>query len=479
MPYRRISITIVVVALVGALLSTLLPLTSAASRERDTRRPVSSTEEVSRGKDRSGAKERKSGKERSGDTPVSSGEEVVSDEPRAGTREVTSVQEVTNRNERSGGGDTYIIVLDQEPTGGRGRANGRGAAVREVARELGQTHGLGVEQVYDAALAGFAATVPNEAALQRLKQDPRVKSVEPDRRLAAFDDFPLGVDRVGADSVSENVLPTQPARSGAPVAVLDTGIDASHDDLAGVVQGGIDCTTPGGDSTRFGIDIEGHGTHIAGTISALNNGIGVVGVAPGTPLYDVKVLGDDRGGQTSWTICGLDWVAKNAATLGIKVVNMSLGGQAVAADHNACGATTTALHNAICAVTATGVRITAAAGNSSIDANTIVPATYNEVTTVSALVDSDGCTGGKGRTLNAGADDTRANFSNTGQDVDISAPGARVNSTAPGDGYDIRSGTSMATPHVTAAIALGWSGAEESRKKVPEGILKLSANIGC
>ena len=365
-------------------------------------------------------------------------------------------------------------MLNQAP------GHGRGAAVREEARAVAQEHGLGITHVYDAALAGFAARVPNEAALRRLQRDPRVASVEPDRRLEAFaDDFPLGVDRVGADAVRENELPTQPTLSGAPVAVLDTGIDAAHVDLAGVVKGGIDCTKPVGESAGFGVDIEGHGTHVSGTISALNNGVGVVGVAPGTPLYDVKVLGDDRIGQTSWTLCGLDWVARNAATSGIKVVNMSLGGEALAADHNACGATTTALHNAVCTVTATGVRITAAAGNSSIDANTIVPATYNEVTTVSALVDSDGCTGGKGRTLNAGRDDTRANFSNTGRDLDVAAPGARVISTAPGNLYDQRSGTSMATPHVTAAMALGWTGTEETRKGVAEGILKVSANIGC
>ncbi len=428
---RGIPIALVVLALVAALLIALMPPASAAPKGRANRQQVTSDEEAPRG------------------------------------------------TERSRGGDSYIVVLDQEPAGGRGRDNGRGAEVREVARELGQAHGLGITHVYDAAIAGFAAKVPNEAALRQLKGDPRVLAVEPDLPIAAFDDFPLGVDRVGADSVRENELPTQPARSGAPVAVLDTGIDASHDDLAGVVQGGINCTRPAGEGASFGVDIEGHGTHVSGTISALNNGIGVVGVAPGTPLYDVKVLGDDRIGQTSWIICGLDWVTENASTFGIKVVNMSLGGEAVAADHNACGPTTTALHNAICAVTATGVRITAAAGNSSIDANTIVPATYNEVTTVSALVDSDGCTGGRGKALNAGADDTRANFSNTGRDIDIAAPGARIISTAPGNLYDRRSGTSMATPHVTAAIALGWNGTEETHRKVPEGILKLSANIGC
>src|SRR5215211_5833120 len=126
---RRISITLVVLAVVGALLVTLMPPTSAAPRERVNRKQVTSGEEASRG------------------------------------------------TERSRAADSYIIVLDQEPTGARGRDNGRGVAVREVARELGQAHGLGITHIYDAAVAGFAAQVPNEAALRQLKGDPRVLAV--------------------------------------------------------------------------------------------------------------------------------------------------------------------------------------------------------------------------------------------------------------------------------------------------------------
>jgi subtilisin len=434
MPYGKHSITFVVLALVAALLTSLIPMTSAARKERANGKQAINSEEISQGKERSSG----------------------------------------NGNDRVSRGDTYIIVLDQEPTGGRGENNGRGAAAREVAQELGQAHGLKVKQVYDAALAGFAAEVPDEAALRQLQRDPRVKSVEPDRLLKAFaDDLPTGVDRIGADATRENALPT---RSGAPIAVLDTGIEASHDDLAGVVQGGYDCTTA---QNQWGHDVFGHGTHVAGIISALNNGVGVVGVAPGTPLFDVKVLGDDGSGPMSWAICGLDWVTQHAAATGIRVVNMSLGGSAVAADQNACGATTTALHNAICGAKAAGVTIVVAAGNASVAANTVVPATYNEVTTVSALVDTDGCTGGKGTSTNVGRDDTRASFSNTGRDLDVAAPGVKILSTIPGNGYGRKSGTSMAAPHVAAAYALDWSGTEETRKGVAEGILKVSANIGC
>ena len=375
----------------------------------------------------------------------------------------------------------YIVVLKPEATGAS-RTGGRpeGGQVRAAVREVGRANGVGVTHVYEAVLGGFAAEIPSETALRQLARDPRVASIEPDRLLeAAADDLPLGVDRVGADVAGEGVPPAQPARSGSPIAVLDTGIAAAHDDLAGVVKGGFDCTKPEGEGNTFGTDVEGHGTHVAGTISALNNGFGVVGVAPGTPLYDVKVLDDARVGRSSWTICGLDWVTKNAAATGVRVVNMSLVGEAIAADHNPCGPATSALHNAVCGVREVGLTLAAAAGNSGIDANGIAPATYREVTTVSALVDTDGCAGGRGRTATAGADDTRANFSNTGADLDVAAPGARVVSTAPGDGYDRRSGTSMATPHVAAAYALGWTGAEETNRRVPEGILKLSPNTGC
>jgi subtilisin len=428
---RSISITLIVLALVGALLATLMPPASAAPRERASRKQVTSGEEVSRG------------------------------------------------TERSRGGDSYIIVLDQEPTGGRGRDNGRGAAVREVARELGQAHGLGITLVYDAAVAGFAAKVPNEAALRQLKGDPRVLAVEPDRPLSfTAQELPTGVDRIGGDVVQENRAPTVP---GLPVAVIDSGIDASHPDLAGVVQGGYDCTTS---QETWGHDGYGHGTHVAGIIAALNNNIGVVGVAPGTPLFDVRI-GDDTGAiRMSGALCGLDWVVQHAAGSGIKVANLSFAGAATAADQNPCGPTTTALHNAICSMVSAGVATVAAAGNGSTDANSAVPATYDEVTTVSALVDSDGCTGGKGKSTPMGPDDTRSQESNFGADVDVAAPGVRITSTVPMaqtnyNGYRRLSGTSMATPHVAAAIALGWSGTEETRKGLPEGILKLSANIGC
>jgi subtilisin len=239
--------------------------------------------------------------------------------------------------------------------------------------------------------------------------------------------------------------------------VLDSGI-AAHPDL--YIVGGINFISVDSPNTCDGntnyADDYGHGTHVAGTIGAMDNSIGVVGVAPGARLWAVKVL-DARGeGYWSDVICGLDWVYSRRGT--IDVVSMSLGGPAGAADHNSCGPTTTGEHNAICGVVNAGIPVVVAAGNQGRDAATTVPATYQEVITVSAFADSDGVPGGQEPLRCAYGDDRFASFSNFGADVDIAAPGACIRSTARGSRYEELSGTSMATPHVTGAVALYLAG---------------------
>jgi subtilisin family serine protease len=259
--------------------------------------------------------------------------------------------------------------------------------------------------------------------------------------------------------------------------VIDTGIAKAHPDLN--VAGGYDCTSTY--RARYG-DADGHGTHVAGIIGATNTGSGVVGVAPGTPLYGVRVFDAKGYGSDATVICGIDWVVKNAAAKGIKVANMSVVLTASPEDQNRCGSTgtpTTALHEAICRLTAAGVKVVAAAGNVGKNASTLAPATYPEVVTVSALDDSNGCLG------ESGGAETRATFSNYGADVDVAAPGVNIASTYLRGGYTTISGTSMAAPHVAGTIArnvkrLGratW--AEETSGTLPEGIVKVSAATSC
>src|SRR5207247_2377571 len=194
------------------------------------------------------------------------------------------------------------------------------------------------------------------------------------------------------------------------VAVIDTGIDLNHPDLNAVA--GKDCT--GNGTTNDG---NGHGTHVAGIIAARNNGSGAVGVAPGSKLWAVRVLGANGSGLTSQVICGIDWVTSTRTDAdpsnNIAVANMSLGSSAPPNDN--CGRSVgDAMHIAICNSVAAGVTYVVAAGNSGADEQNFSPASYPEVITVTAVGDSDGLPGGIGGPLSCygTADDTPASFSN-------------------------------------------------------------------
>jgi subtilisin len=166
----------------------------------------------------------------------------------------------------------------------------------------------------------------------------------------------------------------------------------------------------------------------------------------------VKVLSAIGIGFTSEVICGIDYVAANASQ--IEVANMSLGG--TGSDDGTCGNTSgDAQHRAICAAVGAGVTFVVAAGNDASDAAGFVPAAYDEVVTVSALADFNGQPGGgAASTCRADGDDTLADFSNFGADVDLIAPGVCIDSTYMLGGYDTLSGTSMASPHAAGGAAL-------------------------
>ena len=313
------------------------------------------------------------------------------------------------------------------------------------AQALAAQHGLTLLRTYSYALKGFAAVVP-AARLEHLRADPDVANIVQDQVVTiAAQTLPTGINRIDADLSPTARINGVDERVNVDVAVIDTGIDTTHPDLN--VVGGKDCTT--GLSYN---DDHGHGSHVSGTIAAKDNGIGVVGVAPGARLWAVKVLTAAGSGTTSMVVCGIDWVAANAGT--IEVANMSLGGSG--SDDGNCGKSNNdPEHKAICNAVSRGVTFAVAAGNDSQDAKKSVPAAYDEVITVSALADFNGLPGGgAASTCRSDVDDTFADFSNFGADVDLIAPGVCIYSTSMLGGYATLSGTSMASPHVAGAAAL-------------------------
>lgn len=216
--------------------------------------------------------------------------------------------------------------------------------------------------------------------------------------------------------------------SGATVAVIDTGVDATHPDLAANVLTGYDAIA---DNAGVSTDPNGHGTHVAGTIAAVTgNGAGVSGIAPDVKILPVKVLGANGSGYMSDTAEGIIW----AADRGANVINMSLGAPSKV----------TAVTNAISYARSKGVVVVAAAGN---DRTKGSPTNYPA---------ADAGVIGVGATDSA---DRIATYSTAGSYVDVSAPGTGIVSTYPTalggkTGYASMSGTSMATPHVAAVAAL-------------------------
>ena len=299
-----------------------------------------------------------------------------------------------------------------------------------------------IKNTFAYAVNGFAAKLTVNQ-LNVLKKDVRVKSIEQDQMITlspieaykgkpgsgggdpVAQETPWGITRVGGGA---NDLGT--------AWIIDSGIDLDHPDLNVDVARSVSFVRGDAD------DQNGHGTHVAGTVAAINNTIGVVGVAAGATVVAVRVLDRRGSGSISGVVNGVDYVAANGQVG--DVANMSLG-----------GGVSTALDNAVKAAAA-NVKFALAAGNESDDANNHSPARANgtNIYTVSAM----------------DVNDNFAYFSNYGNPpIEFCAPGVSIKSTWKSGGYNTISGTSMAAPHVCGLLLLGNVGIDGSVNGDPDG----------
>ncbi|MBO6537569.1 MAG: S8 family peptidase [Balneolaceae bacterium] len=350
----------------------------------------------------------------------------------------------------------YIVVLDQV----KGKFKlGEPQQIEGIRQAVIEANNLVPERIvkrYNHALAGFTATLdPDE--LVKIQNDPFVKYVEQDRivRFAPPCGTPKGGPCDGDGGGGGGEDPTQETPygitrvnggatyTGSNVAwVLDSGIDLDHPDLNVDASRGFNAFTSGKDGRSLD-DGDGHGTHVAGTIAAIDNNQGVIGVAAGATVIPVKVLDSRGSGSYSGVIAGVDHVAANGSSG--DVANMSLGGPP-----------SQALDDAIVAAAQNGIRFTLAAGNESTDANNSSPARVNgnNIYTISAVNSSD----------------VFASFSNYGNPpVDYAAPGVSIKSTWKNGGYNTISGTSMAAPHAAGVLLLGNPSSTSNAIGDPDG----------
>lgn len=335
---------------------------------------------------------------------------------------------------RSANAPIYLVTFTEDVTD-----------VPGTAQELARTGGFALRHVRQHAARGFSAVVPDRF-LPILRQDPRVALVERDGPVSLI--FPIRPNAPpwcdtdpsdprcggGGGGSTGQTTPWGVTRvggagdgSGHTAWIIDTGIDLDHPDL----NTGRDChanfVTRGRNSPKDG---HGHGTHVAGTVAAIDNDIDVVGVAANAWVCAVRVLDNGGSGTWEWVVNGVDYVAANGANG--DVANMSLGGS---------GSNAT-LEQAVRDAAGAGIAFAIAAGNDGDFAGNHTPARveHNNVYTISAT-DSQDC---------------MPSWSNWGNPpVDYAAPGVSILSTKKGGGTTTMSGTSMATPHVTGILLLG------------------------
>ena len=349
----------------------------------------------------------------------------------------------------------YIVVLNDadlnmelaQQKGYEAKQKTAKSAAEKIMKRAGITDGE-IGFVYGTAIKGFSVKIA-PGQLKKLQEDPSVQYIEEDQVVTLIEplvkpskgkpgsspgtgssnqETPWGITRVGGGTTY----------TGTNVAwIIDTGIDLDHPDLN--VDDARSRTFLGGNSTPD--DQNGHGTHVSGTIAAIDNEIGVVGVVAGATVISIRVLDRRGSGSYSGVIAGVDYVATNGNPG--DVANMSLGGPA-----------SDALDDAVKAASAE-VIFTLAAGNESDDAENHSPARADgaNIYTISAMKEND----------------IWAYFSNYGSHVDYCAPGYGIKSTYKDGGYATLSGTSMAAPHAAGVLWLGNAHSDGTVKDDPDG----------
>lgn len=292
-------------------------------------------------------------------------------------------------------------------------------------RRMVKTHGAVLVR-YLPSINAISCYLPARSAVLSLRSRPEVSRIDYDLvlriatysrpRIAAVSgqEIPWGVERVRAPQAWGATKGTD-----VRVGIIDTGIDLSHPDLQANIAGGINVLK----SDQPPLDDNGHGTHVAGTIAALNNDFGVVGVAPEAKLYAIKAFDADGTARVSDVIAGMEWCVANQ----IRLINFSFGSESG----------NESLRDAVRAVARHAILVAAAGNNGRAD-SVDVPARYPEVVAVAASTRGD----------------QLASFTSRGPQVAVAAPGEEITSTWLDGGYSTVSGTSMATPHVTALFAL-------------------------
>lgn len=325
--------------------------------------------------------------------------------------------------------DSWIVVLKNDVA----KRN-----VRSIARSMASQSRGKLKFVYKNSIKGFSIKAPQQAMEKLLQNNPNIAYIEADAVAYAFAKPPnKGKDSTTDDGGSS--APPQETPWGIAYTTNNLSPTPNHIERAWVIDSGIDMDHPDlnvdtglcgnfvtrGKSTCD--DGNGHGTHVAGTIAAINNDEGVVGVAPGVTVVSVRVLDNNGSGSYAGVIAGVDMVAQYGE-IG-DVANMSLGGPV-----------SNALDDAVRSASQ-AVKFVIAAGNSNDDASNYSPARVNgpNIYTISAVSE----------------DRSLASFSNFGSVVDYAAPGVAIKSTWKGGGYNTISGTSMAAPHVAGLLISG------------------------